>query len=91
MPRKQRGRKLKPWLKRAKKKQRGGFFPFLIPIGAAIASAISAAAPVVATSALGAATAYGTTKLLTKIGGSRGKPRVYRRNVLPRKRLHRIK
>lgn len=77
MPRKTRGRKLKPWLKRAKKSQRGGLFPFLIPIFAAIAAGATAAAPIVGSAALGATTAYLTTKALKKVGG--GRRRIYRK------------
>ena len=72
MPRKikqVRKRKLYKWAKRSK--QRGGFIFSLSAIGAAIASAVAAAAPSVATGAVSAAAAYGTSKLLNKIGGRR--------------------
>ena len=70
--RQKRGRKLKPWVSKARKKQKGGFFflPFLIAAGSAIASAVSAAAPVIATGALSAAAGYGATKLIDKISSS---------------------
>lgn len=73
--RRQRGRKLKPWVSKARKKQKGGFFflPFLIAAGSAIASAVSAAAPIVATGALSAAAGYGATKLIDTISSSSSK------------------
>jgi len=76
MPRKlrrptRRGRKLRPWIKRARKRQKGGIFFSLAAISAAIAAAVSAAAPAIATGALGAAASYGTSKLLKKVGGRR--------------------
>jgi hypothetical protein len=79
MPRKKirstRRRKLHTWAK----KQHGGFlFMSLGAIGAAIAAAISSAAPAVATGAITAASGYAATKLLQKVGGSRRK-RIRRR------------
>jgi hypothetical protein len=78
MPRKikktTRRRKLHRWVK----KQRGGFVFSLGAIAAAIAAAVSAAAPAVATSVASAAAAYGTTKLLKHVGGSRRR-RIHRR------------
>ena len=78
MPRKikpTRRRKLQKWAKRSK--QKGGFVFSLSAIGAAIAAAVAAAAPAAATGAVSAAAAYGTSKLLNKIGG--GRRRIRRR------------
>ena len=80
MPRKIRKTTRRRKLHRWARKQSGGFVFTLSAIGAAIAAAVSAAAPAVATSAASAAAAYGTTKLLKHVGGSR------RRKTIPRRR-----
>jgi hypothetical protein len=74
-----RKRKLHKWA--VKSKQRGGFiFATLALIGSMISAGVAAAAPAVATAAVGAAAAYGTTKALEAIGGKgRRKVRVRRR------------
>lgn len=65
-----RGRLVK-WAK--KSKQKGGFIFSLAAIGAAIAAAMTAAAPTVGTAVLGATAAYATNKVLKKVGGGKRK------------------
>ena len=67
---------LHKWVKKGR--QKGGFFPIIGAILAAISAGLSAAAPAVATGAIGAAAAYGTTKLLEGIGGKTGSGRFVR-------------
>jgi phage-related minor tail protein len=61
---------LHKWVKKGR--QKGGFFPIIGAILAAISAGLSAAAPAVATGAIGAAAAYATTKALEGIGGKTG-------------------
>ena len=61
---------LHKWVKKGR--QKVGFFPIIGAILAAISAGLSAAAPAVATGAIGAAAAYATTKALESIGGKTG-------------------
>ena len=71
---------LHKWIKKGR--QKGGFFPIIGAILAAISAGLSAAAPAMATGAIGAAAAYGTTKLLEGIGGKTGAGRRVRKDSL---------
>ena len=75
---------LHKWIK--KSRQKGGFFPIIAGILAAISAGLSAAAPAVATGAIGAAAAYATTKALEGIGGKTGSGRRIRYRKTVRRR-----
>ena len=75
---------LHKWARRGR--QKGGFFPAIAAIIAAISAGLSAAAPAVATGVVGAAAAYGTTKLLEGIGGKTGAGRRIRFRKTVRRR-----
>ena len=75
---------LHKWAKRGR--QKGGFFPAIAAIIAAISAGLSAAAPAVASRALAAAAGYATTKALEGIGGKTGAGRrIPRRRILRRR------
>jgi hypothetical protein len=75
---------LHKWAKRGR--QKGGFFPIIGAIAAAIISGLSAAAPALATGAITAAAGYATTKVLEGIGGKTGSGRrIPRRRILRRR------
>jgi hypothetical protein len=75
---------LHKWVKKGR--QKGGFFPIIAGILAAISAGLSAAAPAVATGAIGAAAAYATTKALEGIGGKTGAGRRVRYRKTVRRR-----
>jgi len=75
---------LHKWAKRGR--QKGGFFPIIGAIVAAISAGLSAAAPALATGAITAAAGYATTKVLDGIGGKTGSGRrILRRRTLRRR------
>ena len=67
-------------------RQKGGFFPTIAAIIAAISAGLSAAAPAVASGALAAAAGYATTKALKGIGGKTGAGRRIRFRKTVRRR-----
>ena len=75
---------LHKWARRGQ--QKGGFFPIIGAIVAAISAGLSAAVPALATGAITAAAGYATTKVLEGIGGKTGSGRrILRRRTLRRR------